>query len=94
MRSVWFILSDTRNPQQALKEEQSVALLRERLAGKAQIWYRRRRDNTDRKTGNLTDFLTQWGGRYDYLLVLDADSILSAEVIINLANRMPRLASN
>lgn len=84
----WFILSDTRNPEQALKEEQSVALLRERLAGKAQIWYRRRRDNTDRKTGNLTDFLTQWGGRYDYLLVLDADSILSAEVIINLANRM------
>lgn len=84
----WFVLSDTRNPQQALKEEQAISLLRERLAGKAQVFYRRRRDNTDRKTGNLTDFLSQWGGRYDYLLVLDADSLLSAEVIIRLANRM------
>lgn len=86
----WFLLSDTRDPLTALQEEEAVSLLRSRLEGTSRIYYRRRHTNTDRKSGNVADFCRNWGSLYDYLLVLDADSLLSAEVIIELANRIDR----
>lgn len=86
----WCLLSDTRDPETALKEEEAVSLLRQRLGDKSRIYYRRRRVNTDRKSGNVAEFCRNWGSHYDYLLVLDADSLLSADVIIQLANRIDR----
>ncbi|SEG84389.1 glucans biosynthesis glucosyltransferase MdoH [Marinobacterium lutimaris] len=86
----WCLLSDTRDPQTALQEEEAVSLLRQRLGNSSRIYYRRRLVNTDRKSGNVAEFCRNWGSHYDYLLVLDADSLLSAEVIIELANRIDR----
>lgn len=86
----WFLLSDTRDPQTALNEEEAVDLLRQRVGKISRIFYRRRRQNTDRKSGNIADFCRNWGCHYDYLLVLDADSLLSAETIIELANRIEK----
>lgn len=84
----WVLLSDTRDPRQALKEEQTVTLMRERLGGKTNIYYRRRRFNTDRKAGNVSEFCRNWGRHFDYLLVLDADSLISSEVLTELVYRM------
>ena len=60
----------------------------------AAIWYRRRTRNTDRKVGNLAQWLANWGGAHDAMLILDADSLMSAGAIRTLAARAsssPRL---
>lgn len=84
----WFILSDTTNPEIALAEEAALVELRARLNNGITLYYRRRHRNIARKAGNIADFCRRWGGAYDYLLILDADSLLEPEAIIELARRM------
>ncbi len=83
-----FILSDTRDPDVWVQETAAYARLRCTLEGRMAVWYRRRRLNVGRKAGNLREFVERWGGRYDYMLVFDADSVMSAETIIELVRRM------
>ena len=84
----WFILSDTTDPDVALAEEAALLTLRARLGDKARIYYRRRRKNVARKSGNVADFCTRWGAAYEHMLVLDADSLIAPETIVELARRM------
>ncbi|WGH78634.1 glucans biosynthesis glucosyltransferase MdoH [Jannaschia ovalis] len=84
-----YILSDTRDPHRAAQEEAAFAALRRRLPWAA-IWYRRRTRNTDRKVGNLAQWLANWGGAHDAMLILDADSLMSAGAIRTLADAMGR----
>ncbi|TPQ50495.1 glucans biosynthesis glucosyltransferase MdoH [Prosthecomicrobium hirschii] len=83
-----FILSDTTDSTAWIEEEVAFMRLRHRLAGVMQVWYRRRHKNTARKAGNVGDFVTRWGGRYDHMLVLDADSLMEGETIVTLAQMM------
>jgi membrane glycosyltransferase len=83
-----FVLSDTTNPDVYLKETAAFHALREKLGDRMRVWYRRRTENTGRKVGNLHDFITRWGGRYDFMVVLDADSIISADTLIALVREM------
>lgn len=83
-----FILSDTNNPDIWVKETAAFQALREAVGDRMRVWYRRRVENSGRKAGNLHDFVTKWGGRYDYMIVLDADSILSAETLLLLVREM------
>lgn len=78
-----FILSDTTNPEIWVSEERGLKRLRE-LAGKVPVWYRRRSNNRHRKAGNVGDFVRRWGGRYDHMVVLDADSLMTGESIARL----------
>jgi|SRR5881394_1765825 len=82
-----FVLSDTQNPDLYVQETAAVQALREAL-GEFRVWYRHRHDNVAKKAGNLRDFVTRWGGRYDYMIVLDADSILSADTLVTLVREM------
>ena len=84
----WFILSDTTDPDVALAEEAALLTLRARLGDKARVYYRRRRKNVARKSGNVADFCTRWGAAYEHMLVLDADSLIAPETIVELARRM------
>ncbi|MEZ5865943.1 MAG: glucans biosynthesis glucosyltransferase MdoH [Geminicoccaceae bacterium] len=89
-----FILSDTRDAAHWVRETAVFAALRQRLDGRIAVWYRRRARNTARKSGNLQDFIERWGGRYDHMLSLDADSLMAPETIVEMARRMaaePRL---
>lgn len=52
------------------------------------IYYRRRAQNTARKSGNIEDFCNRWGAEYDFMLVLDADSLMTAETIVKMARLM------
>ena len=52
------------------------------------IYYRRRAQNTARKSGNIEDFCNRWGAEYDFMLVLDADSPMTAETIVKMARLM------
>ncbi|EKE44156.1 glucosyltransferase MdoH [Oceaniovalibus guishaninsula JLT2003] len=82
----FFVLSDSRDPDVIAEEERAFARLRRDAP--LPVWYRRRTLNTDRKIGNLADWIGRWGGRYDALIVLDADSLMSAEALETLAAEM------
>lgn len=84
----WFIIADTTNPEVMLQEEEALLAIRERLGDKARIFYRRRRENLARKAGNVADFCRRWGRHYDHMLVLDADSLIAPDTLIQLARRM------
>ena len=83
-----FILSDTNDPEIALEEEAAFERLRSRIATGSTVHYRRRTMNLHRKAGNIRDFITRWGGRYDYMIVFDADSFMERDTLIELARRM------
>ncbi|QIK37686.1 glucans biosynthesis glucosyltransferase MdoH [Caldichromatium japonicum] len=83
-----FILSDTRDPSIWVHEEILWRRWSQELGKPARIFYRNRPENTARKSGNLADFCRQWGGRYRYMIVLDADSLMSAETLIEMVRRM------
>ena len=82
-----FFLSDTNDPALAREEEAAIVRLRESRPDAA-VFYRRRLANHGRKAGNIADFVRRWGGRYDYMTVLDADSLMSAEAMMELVRRM------
>ena len=82
-----FVLSDTRDPQAAAREEMAFALLRAE-ASPVPVHYRRRARNTARKVGNIHDWVTNWGGAYDAMVTMDADSILSGRAVVRLADRL------
>lgn len=85
-RAEIFVLSDTRDPDIAVNETLAVSAARE--MSPLPIWYRRRETNEDRKSGNIAEFLRRWGGNYDQMIVLDADSIMSGATIKALSARM------
>jgi membrane glycosyltransferase len=83
-----FVLSDTTRPDVYIKETAAYHVLREKLGDRMRVWYRRRPDNVGRKVGNIHDFVTNWGGRYDFMIVLDADSLLAPDTLVTLAREM------
>ena len=83
-----FVLSDTRDGDLWLREEAEWAALRAVDSPRARLFYRRRLRNVGRKSGNIKDFLERWGGNYEYMIVFDADSIMSGETLVELVRRM------
>ena len=83
-----FILSDTRDDAVAARELASVTALRAQLSPGLRLYYRRRTENTDRKVGNIADWITRWGEGYDAMLVLDADSLMTGRAISRLADAL------
>jgi membrane glycosyltransferase len=84
----WFILSDTTDPDVAIAEEAALHETRRRIGRTANVYYRRRRYNVAKKAGNVADFCRRWASAYDHMLVLDADSLIDAETIVELGRRM------
>ncbi len=82
-----FILSDTTDPNVWIEEEAAFLALRQRT-GSARIFYRRRKKNIARKSGNIADWVTRWGGAYPRFLILDADSVMRGETLLRLAAAM------
>lgn len=85
-----FVLSDTNDPVVAAKEQQAFALLQATAPAGVSVHYRRRAENTDKKVGNLVDWITGWGGDFEAMVVLDADSLMSGRAIDCLADEMSR----
>lgn len=81
-RTDFFVLSDS-NLASGVEEERCWA----RLAadGDVPLYYRRREKNVAAKPGNIADWVTRFGGGYDYMVVLDADSLMSGRTIAALA---------
>ncbi|EHH68245.1 glucosyltransferase MdoH [Gluconobacter morbifer G707] len=84
----FFILSDTTNPDVWIQEERAFLALRQATHGEHRIFYRRRHKNTDRKAGNLGDWVTRFGGHYQQMLTLDADSVMDGGLIVRIVSAM------
>ena len=84
----WFVLSDSTQADAWIAEERAFLALRARLGPGARLYYRHRPKNHQRKAGNIGDFVTRWGGAYDHMLVLDADSLMSGQAVVALAAAM------
>ncbi|MGV3770557.1 MAG: glucans biosynthesis glucosyltransferase MdoH [Sphingobium phenoxybenzoativorans] len=87
----FFVLSDS-NAENGLIEEQAYRQMQPSFA--RNVYYRRRTVNTGRKPGNIAEWVQRFGGGYDYMLVLDADSVMGGQTMVRLAVDMechPRL---
>ncbi|HKT77256.1 MAG TPA: glucans biosynthesis glucosyltransferase MdoH [Sphingobium sp.] len=86
-RFEFFILSDS-NP--ANGEVERRAYLEMRKGFSRPVHYRRRALNVGRKPGNIAEWVQRFGGGYDYMIVLDADSVMSGQTMARLAADMER----
>ncbi len=57
-------------------------------SGGGRVFYRWRRRRTQRKAGNVADFCRRWGRHYRYMVVLDADSVMSGDCLTTLVRLM------
>ncbi|MDB5939465.1 MAG: glycosyl transferase, family 2, partial [Polaromonas sp.] len=53
-----------------------------------EVYYRLRKRRTDRKAGNVADFCRRWGKDYRYMVVLDADSVMSGDCLVSMVKLM------
>src|ERR1700730_14477325 len=82
------VLSDSTNADSWIREPAAIDLLRRSLTSVMPVWYRRRWSNVARKSGNVEDFVTRWGGRFEHMIVLDADSLIDAPTLLRLVQSM------
>lgn len=88
-----FVLSDSFDPAIQRAERAAWENLRAELAtqtGRApvEVYYRLRTRRTHRKAGNVADFCRRWGKDYRYMVVLDADSVMSGNCLVDMVKLM------
>jgi membrane glycosyltransferase len=86
----FFILSDSTKPNQWIQEEVAWVELCKQVEGFGRIFYRKRRQQINKKAGNVADFLRRWGKNYRYMVVLDADSVMSGKALVQLVATMQK----
>ena len=80
----FFVLSDSNNPDIRVAELDAWAAMCRAVDGFGRIFYRWRQHRIKRKSGNIADFCRRWGSRYRYMVVLDADSIMTGTCLTTL----------
>ncbi len=84
-----YVLSDSSDPALRGAERAAWATLRERFAPHGlQVHYRWRARRTRKKAGNVADFCRRWGRLHRYMIVLDADSVMSGKALLGLVRLM------
>ena len=89
-----YVLSDTSEPDIAAAEDARFLALEEFWRGRVPLTYRRRTDNVGFKAGNIGDFCERWGKDHDFAVMLDADSVMTVDLVLKLVRIMqidPRL---
>lgn len=84
------ILSDSNDPDRWVQEEAAWNRLCTDLGAHGHIFYRRRRINLKRKSGNVADFCRRYGAHYTYMIVFDADSVMTGEILVRMVHIMER----
>lgn len=84
----FFILSDSNQANQWIQEEVAWVELCKQVKGFGRIFYRKRRQQINKKAGNVADFLRRWGKKYRYMVVLDADSLMDGDALVKLVRVM------
>lgn len=86
----FFILSDSDDSNKWIEEETGWLELCRQLNAFGKIFYRKRRKPINRKSGNVSDFCRRWGKRYRYMIVFDADSVMSGSLMVNMVRVMEK----
>ncbi len=86
----FYLLSDSSHPDSWVNEEVFWRQLSADLGDPGNIYYRRRRLNLKRKSGNIADFCRRFGAAYRYLVVFDADSVMSGKTLVKMVHVMER----
>lgn len=84
----YFILSDTSDPLIARQEQLLVSDWQAMLSAPERVIYQRREINTGFKAGNILEFCAEWGSQFEFMLPLDADSLMSGQMIVRLVRIM------
>lgn len=87
-RFSFFVLSDSNDPDVRVAELAAWQRLCRDVNGSARIFYRWRQHRIKRKSGNVADFCRRWGAEYSYMVVLDADSVMSGDCLCRLVRLM------
>ena len=83
------MLSDTSEPaDRGRRGQRCFAALAAAWRGRIAITYRRRALNTGFKAGNIRDFCDRWGNDHEFAVMLDADSVMTAEAVLRLVRLM------
>jgi len=84
----FFVLSDSSDPDARAAEARAWRALCEERGLHGRLFYRWRRYRSKKKAGNVADFCRRWGRAYRYMVVLDADSVMSGECLTALVRLM------
>ncbi|MFL9922849.1 glucans biosynthesis glucosyltransferase MdoH [Herbaspirillum lusitanum] len=84
----FFVLSDSGEADICAAETKAWASICEETGGFGRIFYRHRRRRVKRKSGNIDDFCRRWGADYRYMVVLDADSVMTGDCLTKLTRLM------
>ncbi|SCB72704.1 membrane glycosyltransferase [Gilliamella bombicola] len=85
----FFILSDTNDPDLYVNELKAWAEFNATKPNNGcNIFYRHRKRRVKRKSGNIDDFCRRWGHQYEYMMILDADSIMTGDCILKMIAMM------
>jgi membrane glycosyltransferase len=84
----FYILSDTNTPDTRVAESEAWLELCRAVGGFGRIFYRWRKHRISRKSGNVADFCRRWGANYRYMVVMDADSVMSGACLSRLVQLM------
>ncbi|MGF1545908.1 MAG: glucans biosynthesis glucosyltransferase MdoH [Thiotrichales bacterium] len=86
----FFVLSDSNDPDNWVEEEHAWARWCRESGDFKRIHYRLRRTRIKRKTGNIADFCRRWGSQYRYMIVFDADSIMTGTSLVKMVRIMEK----
>ncbi|MBK4733138.1 glucans biosynthesis glucosyltransferase MdoH [Noviherbaspirillum pedocola] len=84
----FFVLSDSYQSDTCAAEVAAWSRLCQAVEGFGRIFYRRRHRRVKRKSGNIDDFCRRWAKDYRYMIVLDADSVMSGDCLATLVRLM------
>jgi membrane glycosyltransferase len=83
-----YVLSDTSDDDIAASEAVCFATVAAAWRGQIALTYRRRSHNIGFKAGNVGDFCARWGKHHDFAILLDADSVMTVDLVVKLVRIM------
>lgn len=83
-----FILSDSYDADTRVAERDAWFQLCRDVDGFDRIHYRHRTHRIKRKSGNIADWCRRWGSAFRYMIILDADSVMSGDCLKRLVQLM------
>jgi len=84
----FYVLSDSSDPDIRVAESEAWLEMCRRTGGAGRVFYRWRRHRIKRKSGNVADFCRRWGRKYRYMVVMDADSVMTGACLSRLVQLM------
>src|SRR5262249_15346115 len=86
----FFLLSDSTHPNNWVQEEAAWLALSQELGAQGRMYYRKRKVGINKKAGNIADFCRRWGRLYKYMVVLDADSVMTGRAVVQMVRLRER----